>query len=143
MEMWLNEVELKILAFLHERVTGYGESHSIFAENKQEGMGREIGCGREELDKATSYLGSWKLMGGELSGGVESRVIRMWLTAHGEAYMRALEHRLADQPAAGKGKKLTVGVLGQLLGTAKETVVQVAASVLAEYLKQHGIPPTR
>jgi hypothetical protein len=151
--IWLNETELKVLAFLHERATGYDRFHCVHAKD-QNGLAKEIGCDNAAFAKAVSYLGSWNMVGDldrhardpatkekfrRMGGGA---IHSLWLTGDGEAYMRALEAQLERDTLLAKGKTLTLGALAQVWAAARDAVAQTAGVVLAEYVKQHGISPT-
>ena len=131
MEIRINELELKLLAYLHENARGYGYDHHYRVGSPDETLAVPFEATREELLKAASYLSGWKMIVMGHSGGVEPKLQVLWLTERGEAYMREVEHRLAEQQAIPAGQRLGVAVLGHAMSFA----MNVAAGVATEYVK--------
>ncbi len=118
----INEDELKLLAYLHERAEGYDENFRF----EPEPVGSELSIDDRELRKIASYLVSHGLVGMEASRFDNGDVLLhgLWLTGAGEDYVRELE----AQPSV--SKKITVAVVKEM-GNALRTV---AVAVLTQWV---------
>ena len=123
----INEDELRLLAYLHERAEGYDENFQLDPAI----VGKELVLDAPQLAKAASYLASHGLVGMETAdtstfSGRSFLFNGLWLTGTGEDYMRELE----DQP--GVGKKITVAVVREMGSTLRT----IAVGVLTELVKR-------
>jgi hypothetical protein len=128
----INEDELKLLAYLHEHAEGYTEEFQLTPGEVAEEMQIEF----KKFAKDASYLASFGLIGMNTidNSSLDGRsygFMGMWLTGHGENYMRELE----QQP--GIARKLTVGAVSELWEMGKGTIVAAAGRLLAEFAKHY------
>jgi hypothetical protein len=126
MESRINEVELSLLAYLHNEVPGCGPDFA----GESAPMAQDIGVDMPTFLKARSYLAGWGLVGigDDATFGSEAST---YLTSQGEAYMRELDERAIEGQLLQRGKRL--GVAGvKSLG---QGVVKIGTALLTELAK--------
>ncbi len=87
MQAKINELELNLLAYLHEHAAGYSDNQRFPPEDIANGLG----CTIAELVKAATYLAGWGLVGLWRTPAVVCKPIApIYLTHLGENYMRTM-----------------------------------------------------
>ena len=132
MNFHISEIELKLLAYLHEKVDGYGYEFRLEPVNIMQGLS----ISSAEMAKAGSYLDQHKLVGFKVATSFDSSGelvgftgLSIHLTGLGEDYMRALE----QQP--GIMRKITVGAVAELWNSGKSVLASTASAMLGEFTK--------
>ena len=133
MEINIDEDELKLLTYLHEKATGYGEEFSF----EMETVTPALGWDQQTFDRVASYLAEWDLITAVTpTSGMP--FFTLALTGQGENYMREFEKKLEERNLLSRGKQATVSTLKSLLDTGRDVVIKVATAVLTDYVKTHG-----
>lgn len=122
----ISKDELRLLAHLHEHAVGYGEGFNFDSRVLLQALEMD----ESGFTKTVTYLSAFELVGARISragdGAATQSLIRwVWLTGHGENFMRELE----NQP--GIGTKITSKTASFLYDTAKGVIVKVLGEFLA------------
>lgn len=131
MDFHINDLELQVLAHLHESVRGYGDGFALLMP----AIATSLEVDQGAVQKAVSYLvehGLARRSHANHKSRVSSVVLYqrfgVCLTGLGENYMRALE----NEPSI--ARKLTARAVREMWNMGKGIIASVAAKLLAEII---------
>jgi hypothetical protein len=130
MDVCINEEELTLLSYLHEKAEGYGEPFYFDTSP----VGPEVGLDGQAMNKAVSYLGGWGLVA--VTGTHELGILQFCFTSKGEDYMRHLDAAAEEAKVLAQSKKLTWEAVKGLAKATRDGLVKVAGELLAKYLAE-------